>query len=309
MVRTIGNYNRYVKNRGIYMVKKKKTSIRNWAVLIIILIIASVLVYLFLIRSNQSNYEEVEAKTGNIVTYYTFSGNVVAKNHESVISEKLMQISEIKVKNGNLVNEGDELIVTSTGDTIVANISGEVQGLSVEMNATVMAGVKLLDITDYNNLQVKIRVDEYDLPAIRIGQDTSIKINALNKDINGTIMDISKDGTIINNLTYFEASIDLQKDPSLKVGMSAEIKLLNSKADNVVILPMSVIQFNDDNSAYVLKEGQNGRPLIVDITTGINDGINVEIKSGVTSGEKVLYINNVITNLLQARPRNSTTGR
>ncbi len=284
------------------MVKKKKSTVRNWAVSILILVIVAVIVYVFLTKKNTTNYEEVEAKVGNLITYYTFSGNITAKNRESVISEKLMQVSEIKVKNGDLVNEGDELIVTSTGDTIAAKISGEVQGLNVEENATVMAGVKLMDIVDYNNLQISVKVDEYDLPAVEVGKETKVKINALNKEINGTISDVSKNGTTLNGVTFFEADIDLQEDSSLKLGMSAEVKLLNSKADNVVILPMSAIQFNTDNTAYVLKEGKNGRPEKIDITTGINDGNSVEIKTGVVNGEKILYTNDSLTDLLQSRP-------
>lgn len=284
------------------MLKKKKSSIRKWIIFVLILIIAISSLYIFYTTKSTSNYEEVEAKTGNIITYYSFSGNVEAKNHESVISEKLMQVSEIKVKNGDVVDAGDELIITSTGDSITAKIAGEIQGMNIEENATIMAGIKILDIIDYDNLQISVKVDEYDLPAVDIGKETIVKINALNKEITGTISDISKTGTSLNGVTFFIATIDLRRDSNLKVGMSAEAKLLNSQADDVVILPMSVVQFHDDNTAYVLKEGENGRPEKIDITTGINDGNNVEIVSGVVKGEKVLYSNDTLVDLIQSRP-------
>lgn len=285
------------------MLKKKKSSVVKWMILTLILIIAASSIYIFYVNRNTSNYEEAEAKIGNIVTYYSFSGNIEAKNHESVISEKLMQISEIKVQNGDAVEAGDELIISSTEDVITAKISGEVQGLNIEENATVMAGIKLLDIIDYNNLQVSVKVDEYDLPAIDIGKETTVKINALDKEITGTISDISKTGTTSNGVTFFIATIDLRRNSELKIGMTVEAKLLNSEANDVVILPMAVIQFNDDNTAYVLKEGEDGQPEKVDITTGINDGNNVEIVSGVANGEKVLYSNDEsLVDLLQNRP-------
>ena len=283
------------------MLKKKKSYIRKWIIFVLILIVAASSIYLFLTTRNTSNYEEVEAKIGNIITYYSFSGNVEAKNYESVISEKLMQVSEIKVKNGDTIEAGDELIITSTGDSITAKIAGEIQGLNVDENATVMAGIKLLDIIDYDNLQISIKVDEYDLPAIDIGEETIVKINALNKEVTGTISYISKTGTTLNDVTFFIATIDLRRDSNLKIGMSAETRLLNSQANDVVILPMSVIQFYDDNTAYVLKEGENGRPEKIDILAGINDGNNVEIISGVANGEKVLYSYDTLANLLRNR--------
>lgn len=288
------------------MLKKKKSSVKKWIIFILILIIIASSIYIFFTTRNTSNYEEVEAKIGNIITYYSFSGNVEAKNYESVISEKLMQVSELKVKNGDTVEAGDELFITSTGDSIVSKIAGEIQGLNIDENATVMAGIKLLDIIDYDNLQISIKVDEYDLSAIDIGKETIVKINALNKEITGTISNISKTGTSLNGVTFFTATIDLQKDPSLKIGMSAEAKLLNSQVNDVVILPMSVIQFYDDNTAYVLKEGEKGRPEKIDILAGINDGNNVEIVSGVVNGERILYSHDTLANLLRNR---TGTGR
>ncbi len=283
------------------MISKRKSKAKKWIILacFLIVVIAAVLVYMF--RQNNQNFEEVAAKMGSITTYNSFSGNIEAKNHQTVISEKLMQISEIRVKNGDQVNEGDVLIVSTIGDEIASKISGEVQGLNLEENATIMAGVKLLEIIDYNNLQVNIKVDEYDLPSVKIGKETNIKINALNKDVTGTINDLSKTGTSMNGVTFFIATVNLEEDPELRIGMSCEVKLLSNQAVDVLTLPMSVIQFNDDNTAYVLKEGENGRAEKVEIATGINDGNVVEIKSGVINGEKILYSNDPLANLLGRR--------
>ena len=65
---------------------------------------------------------------------------------------------------------------------------------------------------------------------------------------------MSKEGQIVNGVTFFTATIDLEKDDSVKIGMSAEVKLVNSNATGVVTLPMKAIQFDDNNSPYVLKK-------------------------------------------------------
>jgi HlyD family secretion protein len=51
---------------------------------------------------------------------------------------------------------------------------------------------------------------------------------------------------------------------------------------------VSVIQFDKNNNAYVLKEDEKGNAVQTDITVGINDGVSAEIKSGVASGEAIL---------------------
>ena len=75
--------------------------------------------------------------------------------------------------------------------------------------------------------------------------------------------------------------------------MSAEIRLLSEKAENIVVLPMDVIRFDDQNQPYVLKAGEKNKVIKQSIVTGINDGIYVEIRSGVTDGEEVFYENDL----------------
>ncbi|MPM50847.1 hypothetical protein SDC9_97593 [bioreactor metagenome] len=127
------------------------------------------------------------------------------------------------------------------------------------------------------------------MAALAKGKETAVNIGALDKEIKGTISSISKEGQITNGVTYFMATIDLEKDESIKIGMSAEVTLLNSSAAGVVTLPMTVIQFDENNKPFVLKKDENGAPVKTEITTGINDGTIVEIKSGVKAGETILY--------------------
>lgn len=274
---------------------KRKSKSKKWISISIIVIILIVVVATFLMRKTPTLYENVEAKTGDITTYYSFSGNVETKNRQTVISEKVMQVSEIKFKEGDKVKEGDVLITTTTGDEIKSDISGEIVNINVEENAQIMAGIKLMDIVDYNDLEINVKVDEYDLAAIETSKETTVHIGAIDKDMKGVISDISKEGQVMNGVTYFIATIDLDKDDSIKIGMSAEVKLLSAKATGVVTLPMEAVQFDNDNNPYVLEKGEKKKAIRTDITTGINDGTTVEVKSGVTSGETILYTNGEAT--------------
>lgn len=267
--------------------KKKTKRIKRITFSIIAILVICIIAFLFL-RPKRVTYDSVNAQTGDISTYYSFSGNIQAKNRQTVMSEKVMQISEIDVKEGDTVDEGDLLMKTTTGDEITAPIAGEVVNLNVEDNSQMMAGIRLLDIVDYKNLEIQVKVDEYNLPSIEVGKETTVSIGAIDKEITGTISSISKEGQVQNGVTYFTAVIDLTPDASLRVGMSAEVKLLSSQVTGVVTLPMTVLQFDENNSAYVLTANTRGKAVKTVITVGINDGITAEIKSGVTSGEAIL---------------------
>ena len=271
------------------MSAKRKSTTKKWIAISIITISVVGIAATLLMRPAPTLYKSIDAKVEDITTYYSFSGNVETKNRQTAMSQKVMQIAEIKVKEGDTVKEGAVLIKTTTGDEIKSKINGEVANIAVKENAQVMAGTKLLEIVDYNNLEVNVKVDEYDITALVKGNEATVKIDAINKDIKGTISSMSKEGQITNGVAYFTATIDLEKDTSFKIGMSAEVKLISNKATGVVTLPMTSIGFDDNNKPYVLKKGEKGAAVKTEITTGINDGTTVEVKSGVLKGETILY--------------------
>lgn len=292
------------------MSTRRKSKKGKWITISIVLLVVVGLITAIALRPKKTVYESIVAKTADITTYYSFSGNIETKNRQTVISDKVMQISTINVKEGDLVKEGDVLVKSSTGEEIKAKIAGEIVNLNVEENAQVMSGMKLMEIVDYDNLQVSVKVDEYDLKAVAVGKETTVKISALGTEIKGTIASVSKEGQTLNGVTFFVTTIDLEKNDALKVGMSTEVTMLSEKATGVVTLPIKAILFDNDNNPYVLIKGEKGLPVQTPVTTGINDGTSVEIKSGVSSGESVLLTSTATTNagLFGGRANTGNTG-
>ncbi len=274
----------------------KRKSRYKWLLLSVILIAVAGSALSYLLRSIPIPYESVEAQIGDIVTSYKFSGNVSTKNRQTVLSEKVMQVSKLNYQEGDIVKAGDILITSTTGDEIKSKINGEIVNLNLEEGSQVMAGTILMEIVDYENLEISIKVDEYDLAAVEKGQKAIVTIGAVQKELEGTISSISKEGTVLNGVSFFTAIIDLSKDTNLKSGMTAEITIQKDQAVGVVTLPMDSIQFDNKNTPYVLKKDETDNVVRTDITTGINDGVTVEIKTGVAEGETIYYIKTVATN-------------
>lgn len=275
------------------MKKKRKENRRAWIIIGIIAIALTVLLSYNFFRPVSLSYKKVKAQIGNIVTYYSFSGNVSSKERQSVFSEKMVQISEINIEEGEEVAAGDVLFTTTAGDLIKSKINGEVVLINVEENQQAIPGTLLAEIVNYNNLEVIFKVDEFDVGALNTGKSVTVYIPAIKKEFSGDIHSISKEGQIANGVTFYTAAIDIEQDGNIRIGMSAEVKLISDNADNVVILPMNVIQFDEQNQPYVLKNDSKNSVVKQIITTGINDGTYVEIKSGVLSGEEVLYKNDL----------------
>ena len=266
---------------------KAKGKRRMMIGLIIVLLVVALGIVLYM-KPQKINYTEVKAVVGNLSTNYSFSGSIEAKSRETVFADKNMQIKEIKVQKGGQATPDTNLIITTMGEKIKPRISGEVTTIYPEENAQVMAGSKLADIVDYSDLQLKIQVDEYDLAAVSKDKEATITIHSFAKDVRGTITEVSKEGEYTNGVTTFTATISLPKDNNLRVGMSAEAKVVNQKVSDAVLLPMTAIQFDGQSSPYVLLKDSNNIPRRVSLTLGINDGVQVEIKSGITVNDIVL---------------------
>jgi HlyD family secretion protein len=294
-------------------VKKKKKVLKRIIITLIILAIVVLGVATFVLSSRGANAQiEETPQIANLTTYYTFSGNVESKNTSTILADKPEQISTIKYAEGTKVKKDQTIFVNSLNEAITSNIAGTITKIYVEKNQQVTAGTKLADIVDLDALQVTIKVDEYDLPAVTLNKDVEVSINAINKTITGKISKISKIATVQNSVAYFTAVIDLGKDSDIKVGMSCDAKMINQQVSNAVTITMNAVQFDINNAPYVtIKDPTSKSPKQVYITVGINDGTRVEVKSGLATTDTVVYpkpVQQATSALLGGRSGSSSNG-
>ncbi|MTH54829.1 HlyD family efflux transporter periplasmic adaptor subunit [Bacillus mangrovi] len=269
-------------------VKKKKNKTK-WVIgLTIGLVVMGAAAAPLFMPPGQAAYKKVTVENGSLSSYYTFSGIVEAKERETVRTEKAMQVEEVKVAKGDAVKKEDVLLTTSAGEEITSPIDGEVSSLAAEEDGQIMAGGELLEIVNYNDLQTSMKVDEYDLKSVAEGQKVDVTISALDKTVKGEVSSISKEAVNENGVAYFTAVIDLKENKDIRAGMSAEAKIQNERAADVPSLPMDAVLFDGNDHPYVLVQAKEGQPERKYIKTGINDGVHVEVKEGLTDGDTVV---------------------
>ena len=122
-----------------------------------------------MLRSGTDNYLSATVTKETIETYYTFTGNVDSSNTQNVMAEKILQISQINVSEGDKVTTDDVIFVATDGTEVKSKIEGTINKIFVEVDQQVMSGGQLCQIIDLENLEVSVRVDEYDLSCIEIG--------------------------------------------------------------------------------------------------------------------------------------------
>lgn len=279
---------------------------RRWIwILLLVLVVAAVAAFIvFGQQRNASRYTEETVTTGSIETYYSFSGNVAVRDSQALAAKVNATVRDVYVTEDQQVKAGDPLIRLSSGDILRADIDGEVTNVHVSSGDVVGIGVALVDIINFENLQVLMKVDEFDVAAVTVGKEATVTIDALAMTYQTPVEHISKEalasgvgGTVAGStglasssgdVTYYEAKLAAPVDERVLPGMKVDVRILSARADQVLLLPMTALQFDAYNRPYVYVAGaRSGEVATREIGVGIQDGTTAEITSGLSAGETV----------------------
>ena len=265
--------------------KKRKRKIIWGALFLALVLIAA---YGLFLRPRRTPYDQETAKTQDIVTYYSFSGNVEPGDEKVVIATSPVRVKSLPIAEGTLVKEDDDIIVPKSGNRIEAGMAGTLAEIYVDVDDAVGAGKNLFRIADYDHPAIAFRVDEYDVGALSIGMEVSVYVHALDKTLTGAISKIGREATVSGNIAYYDAKVSVPQDGTLRMGMSAEVTVLKDKALMATTITLGAVQFDEDNQPYVYCYSRGEEIVRQPLLLGINNGTIVQVLDGVKSGETVL---------------------
>lgn len=171
---------------------------------------------------------------------------------------------------------------------ITAPIDGVITVLNINVGDSASTSDTAAEVTNYDKMKVQIKIDEDNISALDNGTEVTVSVDALNKTYKGTVENMSKKATVSNNVSYFTADVTFDADDDIRSGLSAEVKYLLNGVENVVAVSMSALNYNTDNTAYVLVGDNASTAQQRNVTLGISNGTYVEVKEGLSEGETVL---------------------
>lgn len=157
---------------------------------------------------------------------------------------------------------------------------------------TYQAGTPLMTIADMSTLMFKGTVDEIDVGKLKEGLPVRIKIGALPEaPVTGRLTRIAPQATEKEGTTLFdvEATIDNPGSVTLRAGYSANAEVVVREKTGVLLLAERLVTFDKEKAfVEVPGEGQEAAPVKKAITTGLSDGLKLEIFSGLAEGDEVV---------------------
>ena len=179
-------------------------------------------------------------------------------------------------------------LVRSTITGLILDVPVKVGNSVIQAN-TMNDGTTVATVANMNDLIFDGNIDETEVGSLSEGVPVVITIGALqNYSFDATLEYISPKAVENNGANQFEikAAVTVDSDQMIRSGYSANAEIVLERVTGVLTLPESTLEFDGDDT-YVQVLAADGSTTRTKVETGLSDGVNIEIKSGLTEGTKV----------------------
>lgn len=230
-------------------------------------------------------------------------------NIENAKSSHRASLAAIQQNEANVASMRDSL----SKSRLVAPIAGRVTGLKAEKGETAipgqsnLPGATLMVISDMSEIIAEIKVNESEVVRTRVGQNAQVLVESLpGRVFPGKVYEVATAAEKVGqdaNMYKVKVALDMQSKEitRLRPGMSARAVILTSEVKNALRLPLQALLERDGSLEDAQKKGllspevrsivfvvQGNKAQEREVITGIANTQYLEIKSGLSEGDKVL---------------------
>lgn len=170
-------------------------------------------------------------------------------------------------------------------------IKAPIDGVIIERTATagelVDKSKAIYTISDPAQLWVIAEIKERDIAAVKSGQDVTFTVLAYpSEKFQGKVVLVGNQVEAGSRTLEVRVGVD-NSDGRLKAGMFADVEIITTILDNVLLIPDSALQTEGDNQiVFVALDGNKFEKRVVKL--GLEQTGRVQILDGVKAGEKIV---------------------
>ena len=149
----------------------------------------------------------------------------------------------------------------------------------------------ILSIIPDDSMTVRIRVDELDVLQYELGMSADVTVDALpDRSFTAHVTEIGAMGENSGGNSKYDVELRLDRAPDMLDGMNASV-VVHRGSRSALLIPSAAVHDRGSKSyVYTALDNKSGKPAgEVQVETGISDGENVEILSGLSEGQTVFY--------------------
>lgn len=260
------------------------------------------------VRLSQLNLEQAKVDYERQKTLYD-KGLISANDYEKVrqsynqareeasIAQEQLELTRDGVSASNA--SSSNTLVRSTISGIILDIPVKV-GNSVILSNTFNDGTTIASVADMSKLIFRGNIDETEVGRLTVGMPMDITIGALQDlSFSASLEYISPKATATTggaNQFEIKAAVRVPTDSLggsaalIRSGYSATANIVLENANHVLTIPEAAIEFSGDSTFVYIVKNPGAKELEYErrqVQTGLSDGINIEVRSGLKAEERV----------------------
>lgn len=182
--------------------------------------------------------------------------------------------------------------------TITAPMDGVVVSVTQKQGTTVNAmqsAPTIVTLADLSRVRINAKISEADVVNVSTGMPARFNIignpdkkyDTLLAGVEPAPEKISTTSST-DSAVYYIGYLDVDNtEGKFRIDMTAQINIITNAVKNVLTIPSAAL--NTDNGKHTVKVvGEDGFAKPVPVTIGLNNRVNVEIKSGLSEGDTVV---------------------
>lgn len=183
------------------------------------------------------------------------------------------------------LRQAELALENATLEAPTAGTVASVGATEAELMSAAQPAVVLIDTSEF---KIMLAIDETDVGQIEVGQPATITLDAFpGEELAGQVTEVSPAGTIQQGIVTY--GVTVRPDPTglpLRPGMTAGVDIIVAQKENVLLVPNRAIRSQEGKRVVLVPRGEETVP--VEVETGLRNEQFVEIKSGLSEGDRVV---------------------
>lgn len=237
-----------------------------------------------------------EVKRGPISETLPLNGEVVPITEVNIFSTVMGKVQRIRVQEGDSVKKGAILCYIDRSEAglvfeptpVESTIDGIIKEVLVEIGAYITPQIPLFQVINMDYVEVVCHVPEKYIERVKIGLDGEVTV--ISYPERTFLGKVAKLSPVVDPLTRTrEARIRLSnKDYVLKPGMFGEVRIILSRREQAVVIPLSAVV--ESEGRRVVFTVSDGRAVRKEPEFDVREGEKVSVISGVEPGERIIVV-------------------
>ncbi|HEY5603909.1 MAG TPA: efflux RND transporter periplasmic adaptor subunit, partial [Gammaproteobacteria bacterium] len=253
-------------------------------------------------REAKSNLKRAEANLHNAEEDVALAQRSLTRLRQAfskgAIARQLVEESEVGLRSAKARLSVSEEEVRSVklsleNPRIVAPFAGTITARHVEVGQWVVPSETLFSLMDHSQREIEVRVDASDSGGIAVGQTVTLTSDAFpGLEWSESVSRLAAATSNVGNANTVNVYISLGSSaPSLRYGQQVDAEVRTAWNPSALKVPYGAI-INRSGKTYVAVVQDNFVSL-VEVETGIEDFTHVEIRKGVSLGQRIILANGV----------------